>query len=96
MLNSKFNRRSLLSLFACVPFGLANAALAEDPANIGSITSIAPRIAMQGKLATRTEVVQGQGQAPMLSLGSLSALDGAISIYEEIVAGGGWPRYAEG
>ena len=91
MLNSKFNRRSLLSLFACVPFGLANAARAEDPANIGSITSIAPRIAMQGKLATRTEVVQGQGQAPMLSLGSLSALDGAISIYEEIVAGGGWP-----
>ncbi len=77
---------------ALAPFGLSSLARAEDPASVGSITSIAPRIAMQGKLATRTEIVQGQGQAPMLSLGSLSALDGAIGMYEEIVAGGGWPE----
>ena len=89
--NSNFNRRAFLSFAALAPFGLANMARAEDPANIGSITSIAPRIAMQGKLATKTEVVQGQGQAPMLTLGSLNALDEAVGMYEEIVAGGGWP-----
>ena len=47
---------------------------------------------MQGKLATHTEIVQGQGQAPMLTLGSLNALESAIGMYEEIVAGGGWPE----
>ena len=85
MFSSKFNRRSFLSLAAVLPFGLSNSARAEDPANVGSITSIAPRLAMQGKLASKTEIVQGQGQAPMLTLGSLNALDGAIGMYEEIV-----------
>jgi L,D-transpeptidase YcbB len=32
----------------------------------------------------------------MLTLGSLQALHGAISMYEEIVAGGGWPTIAVG
>ena len=92
MLNAPLSRRCLLSWTALASVGLAKAALAEDPANVGSITSIAPRIAMQGKLATHTEIVEGQGQAPMLSLGSPAALDGAIGMYEEIVAGGGWPE----
>ena len=91
MFSSKFNRRSFLSLAALAPLGFHAAARAEDPANVGSITSIAPRLAMQGKLASKTEIVQGQGQAPMLTLGSLNALEGAIGMYEEIVAGGGWP-----
>jgi L,D-transpeptidase YcbB len=91
----KFNRRSFLSLAAFAPFGFATAARAEDPANVGSITSIAPRLAMQGKLASKTEIVQGQSQAPMLTLGSLNALDSAIGMYEEIVAGGGWPQISK-
>jgi L,D-transpeptidase YcbB len=95
LFSSRFNRRSFLSALALAPFGLAQFARAEDPANIGSITSIAPRIAMQGKLATKTEVVQGQGQAPMITLGSLTALDSAISMYQEIVAGGGWPTMSK-
>jgi len=90
--SSKYNRRSFLSLAAFAPLALAAPARAEDPSNISSITSIAPRIAMQGKLATHTEIVQGQGQAPMLTLGSLNALESAIGMYEEIVAGGGWPE----
>ena len=92
MFSSKYNRRSFLSLAAFAPLALATPARAEDPSNISSITSIAPRIAMQGKLATHTEIVQGQGQAPMLTLGSLNALESAIGMYEEIVAGGGWPE----
>ena len=79
-----------------VPILNAAKAFAEDPANISSITSIAPRIAMQGKLSTKTEILVGQGQAPMLSLGSLEALHAAIAKYEEITAGGGWPILPQG
>ncbi len=81
---------------AALPLGLSAGAHAEDPAAVGSVTSIAPRLGMQGKLATRTEIVAGQGQAPMLTLGSLAALRGAIAMYEEIVAGGGWPILPKG
>ncbi|WP_196504058.1 L,D-transpeptidase family protein [Aestuariivirga litoralis] len=95
MSKSIMSRRQLLQLAAALPFSLsATRALAEDPANIGSITSIAPRIAMQGKLSTKTEILVGQGQAPMLTLGSYTALQGAIGQYEDIVAGGGWPILA--
>ncbi len=79
-----------------LPFVDATKAFAEDPASIGSVTSIAPRIAMQGKLATKTEIVAGQGQAPILTLGSLRALREAIAKYEEIVGGGGWPTLPQG
>jgi L,D-transpeptidase YcbB len=74
------------------PFGLATAARAQGSGNTASITSIAPDLARQGKLATRTEIVAGRGEAPMLSLGSINALEAAISTYEEISAGGGWPQ----
>ena len=60
--------------------------------NVGSVTSIAPRLEMQGKLATKTEILAGQNQAPMLTHGSVNALNGAIGMYEEIVSSGGWPQ----
>ena len=92
MPKSNISRRQLLQFAASLPLALSTTrAFAEDPASIGSVTSIAPRIAMQGKLATKTEILVGQGQAPMLTLGSLQALQGAIQQYEEIAAGGGWP-----
>jgi L,D-transpeptidase YcbB len=93
---TNFSRRHFFKLAAAAPFGWAAKALAQDPASVGSVTSIAPRIAMQGKLSTKTEIVQGQGQAPMLTLGSIEALNGAISMYEEIVAGGGWSQIGPG
>ena len=96
MLKSGISRRRVLQWAGVFPFLNAAKAFAEDPANIGSITSIAPRIAMQGKLATKTEIVAGQGQAPMLTLGSLQALQSAIAKYEEISAGGGWPTLPQG
>ncbi len=86
----------MLHYAALLPAMIAAKAFAEDPAAIGSVTSIAPRIAMQGKLATKTEIVAGQGQAPMLTLGSVQALQTAIAKYEEIVAGGGWPALPQG
>jgi L,D-transpeptidase YcbB len=97
-------RRFLASFAASIASG--SAALAQDsfdspfaepasPEITGSITSIAPRLAMQGKLATETEIVGGR-QAPIISLGSISALQQAIETYEGIVAGGGWPTVEPG
>ena len=92
----RISRRRFIRAVALAPIAFSLPARAEDPANIGSVTSIAPRMAMQGKLATKTEILAGQGQAPMLTLGSLEALQGAIAQYDEIVAGGGWPLLPPG
>ncbi len=96
MLKSGISRRRLLQFAAGLPILGLSRAYAEDPANIGSVTSIAPRMAMQGKLATKTEILAGSGQAPMLTLGSLQALRTAVAQYEEISAGGGWPELPKG
>ncbi|MGH6907576.1 MAG: L,D-transpeptidase family protein, partial [Aestuariivirga sp.] len=58
----------------------------------GSIASVAPQTAISGKLATRTEIVADHGLAAIVTPGSQEALLGAIAMYEEIVAGGGWPQ----
>ncbi|MBM3520781.1 MAG: hypothetical protein FJX63_08435 [Alphaproteobacteria bacterium] len=70
---------------------LAAPALAQSVDYTGSITSVAPRTAIAGKLATRTEIVAGRSLAAMVTAGSREAMEGAIAMYEEIVAGGGWP-----
>lgn len=77
---------------ALTPFALAATACAQDVNNTSSITSVAPNLASQGKLATHTEIVAGRGEAPMLTLGSINALEDAIALYQEISAGGGWPQ----
>jgi L,D-transpeptidase YcbB len=90
------SRRKFLSAVAFAPFALSKNLYGQDASYTGSITSVAPRMATQGKLATHTEIVSGRGEAPILTLGSLSALETAISTYEEIVAGGGWPLLPPG
>ncbi len=42
------------------------------------------------KLATKTEIVQGRAEIPMIGQHSRDSMASAISLYEEIVAGGGW------
>ncbi len=91
MFKSSLSRRSFLGTAALSPLALATALRAQDASYTGSITSVAPRMAMQGKLATHTEIVQGRGEAPILTLGSIDALSAAIDKYDEIAAGGGWP-----
>jgi L,D-transpeptidase YcbB len=93
---SRLSRRNFFSVAALSPFALAAAAKAQDASYTGSITSVAPRMVLQGKLATHTEIVAGRGEAPILTLGSLDALNNAISKYEEIAAGGGWPLLPPG
>jgi murein L,D-transpeptidase YcbB/YkuD len=85
------NRRHFLALSSASLLGLGTQAFASDHLTTGAITAIAPTVAKQNKLATHTEIMTGKDQAPMLTPSSLRALEGAIDIYAEIVAGGGWP-----
>ncbi len=68
-------------------------ARAEDPVFTSSLGTETKKAAPKdSKLATQTEIVAGQDQVPMLGASSFEALQGAIAMYEEIVAGGGWQQ----
>ncbi|MEO6608813.1 MAG: L,D-transpeptidase family protein [Aestuariivirga sp.] len=84
------SRRKFLALSSASLLGMGVNAFASDRLTTGAITAIAPAVAKQPKLATHTEILTGKDQAPMLTPGSLRALEGAIDMYSEIVAGGGW------
>ncbi len=89
MLSRRAFNRNLLAMGSL--FAMGSALRAQEPVFTSSLASegkaAAPR---NSKLATQTEIVAGQDQVPMLSPGSVESVQGAISMYEEIVAGGGW------
>jgi L,D-transpeptidase YcbB len=87
--------RSLIVIAATV-LAIAPAALAQSLDYTGSITSVTPKTAVSGKLATRTEVVAGRGEAAMLSVGSLAALEAAAACHDFLIHGGGWPQVEGG
>lgn len=91
-----FSRRQFLAFSSASVMGLASKAFAADTFTTGAITAITPSIGRQPKLATHTEIMTGKDEAPMLSPGSLRAIEGAIDLYTEIVAGGGWPTLPPG
>ena len=93
MLSRRAFNRQLLSLGSLLSVSAATPALAEEPIFTSSIATVAPATApANGKLATQTEIVAGLDQVPMLAPGSPEAMQGAIAIYEEITAGGGWQQ----
>ena len=94
MFSQRFTRRSILGA-ACLA-AAASVARAQSIVYTGSITSITPRLAVAGKLATKTEFLADRQEAAMITSGSIRALEGAIQMYEEIVAGGGWPSIGKG
>jgi L,D-transpeptidase YcbB len=47
------------------------------------------------KLATKTEVIRGTAQPPMVGPHSLDSMASAIALYEEIAVGGGWHELAK-
>ena len=94
MFSMVFTRRALLGAA-----GLAVASTvvrAQSTEITGSITSIAPRLAIAGKLATKTEFLAERQEAAMVTAGSVRALEDAILTYQEIVAGGGWANIGKG
>lgn len=50
----------------------------------------------RSKAATKTEVVAGRSERPILSSMSVEALLGAIALYQDIVSQGGWSRVPAG
>ena len=94
MFSQRFTRRSILGAVGLA--AAASIARAQTTVYTGSITSITPRLAVAGKLATKTEFMADRQEAAMVTSGSIRALEGAIQLYEEIVAGGGWPSIGKG
>jgi murein L,D-transpeptidase YcbB/YkuD len=92
--SQRFTRRSILGA-VCLA-AAASVARAQTAVYTGSITSIAPKLAIAGKLATKTEFLADRQEAAMVTSGSIRALEGAIQLYEEFVAGGGWPSIGKG
>lgn len=91
MLSRRVFNTNLLGFGSLIAMTRGTAALAEEPLFTSSVSTVKPAaVQANSKLATQTEIVAGQDQVPMLSPGSSEAMNGAIAIYEEIVAGGGW------
>jgi murein L,D-transpeptidase YcbB/YkuD len=91
-----FNRITRRSLIAGLAAGFAISAgrpvLAQAGEQTSSLAAGGPNVSFAGKLATHTEVVADRNEAAMVTQGSLEALQGAIQMYEEIVAQGGWRK----
>jgi murein L,D-transpeptidase YcbB/YkuD len=83
---------SALAFLFCLGFGVS--AFAQSNDYTGSITSLT-RKAPDGKLATQTEILEGESQAALLTPGSPGAMDAAIAMYEHITHNGGWPMISE-
>ncbi|HEX7109929.1 MAG TPA: L,D-transpeptidase family protein [Aestuariivirga sp.] len=94
MFSQRFTRRAILGAVGLA--AAASVARAQSTIYTASITSITPRLAVAGKLATKTEFLADRDESAMVTSGSIRALEGAIQMYEEIVAGGGWPSIDKG
>ena len=78
---------------------LSSLGLLATPASAqqtSSVAALAPHVDLSGKLATRTSIIIEQNETAMVTAGSPEAMQGAISLYEEIVAGGGWRKLPKG
>ena len=99
MLSRRAFNRNLFAMGSLL--AMSAAAFAQEQVDTSTLATPAPakpRPAKKSKassLATQTEIVAGQNQAPMLTINSVAAMEGAISMYEEIVTGGGWEDLAE-
>lgn len=94
MLTRRNFTRRLLALGGLAAMGAGSAA-AQEPVFTSSLPAAASKKEQTGSLATRTEIVAGLDQAPMLGPYSVDAMRSAIALYEEFAAGGGWPELAQ-
>lgn len=86
------SRRAFIAGFAA---SLAATARAQGETT-ASLPAGAAAATNAGKLATRTGMVADRNEAAMVTQGSGEAMQGAIAMYEEIVAQGGWRRLPNG
>ena len=81
MFSQHFTRRAFLGAVSLV--AAASVVRAQTVQITSSITTIAPKLAVAGKLATKTEFLADRQEAAMVTAGSIRALEGAIQLYEE-------------
>jgi L,D-transpeptidase YcbB len=93
--SSKVSRRLFLQALAAAMAVPAHAQQTESIAALAPRNDV-PALDFSGKLATRTGVVIEQNESAMITQGSIDAMQSAISMYEEIVAGGGWRKLKPG
>lgn len=101
IVTTSFSRRALLKAAATLPLlgiSRAYAQSLEDPNQLqtASLAAGGPRLDLSGKLATHTGIVADQQESAMVTPGAADAMLNAISMYEEIVAQGGWKRLPPG
>jgi L,D-transpeptidase YcbB len=91
------SRRAFFKLVGASSLALATKAYAQTvPQETGSLAPAAPRLDLSGKLATHTGIIADAQESAMLAPGSSEAMASAISMYEEIVAQGGWRKLPKG
>lgn len=90
-------RRALLRSLAAAPLLAPAIAWAQQTDSISALLPQAdPSLNFTGKLATRTAIIADRQEPAMVTQGSIEAMQGAISFYEEAVAGGGWRKLPPG
>jgi murein L,D-transpeptidase YcbB/YkuD len=91
------NRRNILRSLAALPLLGAGRAWAQQTESIAAlIPNAGVKLDFQGKLGTHTGIIADKRESAMVTSGSLDAMQSAIGLYEEAVAGGGWDKLPEG
>jgi L,D-transpeptidase YcbB len=95
--SSSLSRRAFFNLVGAASFAFATRAYAQNvPQETGTLAAAAPRLDLSGKLATHTGIVADAQESAMVTQGSSEAMANAVSMYEEIVAQGGWRKLPAG
>ena len=96
-MSSSLSRRAFIHLAGATSFAFATKAYAQNvPQETGSLAAAVPRLDLSGKLATHTGIVADAQESAMVTAGSSEAMASAVSMYEEIVAQGGWRKLPAG
>jgi murein L,D-transpeptidase YcbB/YkuD len=90
-------RRNILRSLAALPLMGSARAFAQQTDSIAAlVASTEIKLDFQGKLGTHTGVVADKRESAMVTAGSFDAMQNAIGLYEEAVAGGGWKKLPAG
>jgi murein L,D-transpeptidase YcbB/YkuD len=90
-------RRTILRSLAALPLMGSAPAWAQQTESIAAlIPNAGLKLDFQGKLGTHTGIVADKRESAMVTSGSLDAMQSAIGLYEEAVAGGGWDKLPDG
>jgi L,D-transpeptidase YcbB len=95
--STSLSRRAFFNLASAASFAFASKAYAQTvPQETGSLAAAIPHLDLSGKLATHTGIISDAQESAIVTANSSEAMASAVSMYEEIVAQGGWRRLPQG